>query len=110
MRDKIDQLESANVVAPVGLFNPATSDPSELSEQVEKLSRKLKVRDIEAKQAKSDLVAAKNKVSKAELKQVKLDAKIREAATKLTETQDMLHVAQNRAKELEIEKEMLLAR
>ena len=59
---------------------------------------------------KSDLVAAKNKVSKAELKQVKLDAQIREASTKLTEEGDKLHLAQNRAKELEIEKEMLLAR
>lgn len=49
MRDKIDQLESANVVAPIGLFDLAKSDPTDVQDQVEKLSRKLKVREIEAK-------------------------------------------------------------
>jgi predicted nucleic acid-binding Zn-ribbon protein len=84
MRDRIDQLESANVVPGV-LFDMDGADSSELKKQVDKLMRKTKSKESELKQAKSDLVATKNKLSKDELKHVKMEAQIREAATNLTE-------------------------
>ena len=83
MRDKIDQLESANIV-PGQLFgnnldlDAGGADP-ESAQKLEKVSRKLKAKETEIKQQKSELLDKKNQLSKAELKIVKLEAAVREA-------------------------------
>ena len=110
MRDKIDQLESNphNVnIAPVGLFD-AAADGSATPDQVDKLAKKLRSRETDLKQLKSDLLDKKNSLQKAELKLVKLEASVRDANTNLAEAQDKVTLLTNRSKELEIEKEMLI--
>ena len=77
---------------------------------MDKLTKKLKSRELELKQVKSDLLSKKNQISKAELKQVKMEAEIREAQTQLTECTEKLNYTTSRLKELQIEKDMLQAR
>ena len=115
MRDKIDQLESNNPVgiAPGGMFSEAGDDKmaeADMPAKLDKLRRKLKTKETEAKQLKSDLLDSKNKLSKVELKLVKVEAQLREAKSGQTEESDKANLLQNRIKELEIEKEMLLQR
>ena len=91
------------MIAPGGLFNAdaagADSDPK-AQKSIEKLTRKLKHKETELKQVKSDLLSKKNQVSKAELAQVKMDAEIRETQTKLTECTEKLNYTTSRLKEL----------
>ena len=82
MRDKIDQLESVNVVSGQ-LFNEniegGNLGDGESAKKLDKLSKKVKAKDVECKQLKSDLLDKKNALSKADLKIVKLEAAARAA-------------------------------
>jgi len=110
MRDKIDELESG-AVGQMNMFNmneAAVADGDDGKQ--DKLVKKLKSRELELKSIKSDLLEKKNLFSKAELKNVKLDAKLREATTGLVDSENKVTLLTNRTKELEIEKEMLVQR
>ena len=57
MRDKIDALESANVVPSANMFNLEAVSGAEMTE---KLAKKLRTKDLELKQLKSDLMEKKS--------------------------------------------------
>ena len=112
MRDKIDQLESNNqfgIAAGPNMFNLEAAAENFSPEKQEKVAKKLRAKEHELKQLKSDSLEQKNKLAKAELKQVKLEAQLREATTSLSEAQNQVTLLTNRGKELELEKQMLIA-
>ena len=107
MRDKIDELESG-ALGQMNMFNMNEAADSENSAKKDKVQKKLKQKDVEVKELKSELLEKKNLLSKAELKHVKLEAKLREATTGLADSENKVTLLTNRTKELEIEKEMLV--
>lgn len=61
-------------MAPGGLFGNLDGGAAHNDENLEKLSRKVKTKETEIKQMKSELLEKKNQASKAELKLVKMEA------------------------------------
>ena len=86
------------------MFNAEAGADNFSPEKQEKISKKLRAKEHELKQLKSDSLEQKNKLAKAELKQVKLEAQVREATTNLSEAQNQVTLLTNRTKELELEK------
>ena len=62
MRDKIDRLESEGAS---GHGKPSALGENEDNKVIEKLSRKLKNREYDLQQTKSEFIEAKNQIAKA---------------------------------------------
>ena len=62
------------------------------------------------KKLNSDLVDAKNEVAKSQIKIVELETQLRDANTQISDSVDTHKNMQNKLKEIEIEREMLLVR